>query len=394
MSDASLFASKSIDETSGWDMEMFVETEKAAEFQCMVCQEVVRQATQLDCGHLFCELCLSKALVYSKVCPTCRAPASEKAAHPSAWHRRAVLNMHVRCPTDLSCQWAGTLRQLPQHLCTGFSVDSNQIGDSASPDSFEVECAIQTSIADTGPLSSHSGSESKCGVPHASFVSGVSGVSAASTVAAAPVVSDVISSTKIASSALKYQADIKGLRCQFVKVKCPWCHERVARKHVLSHKTVCNLWPIECGNCRAIVSPADNIDHLGKYCPEALIACSWGCAIMPFKRKHKANHERHCTKMVISCPLRALGCTQSFRREKLEAHLSDTLSQHLLQAAFLSQMRIRRLEQLIGVPPHLPFPIDAIAAVADATVSVNNSAEREDERLLRQECAEHSTVLA
>ena len=76
---------------------------------------------QLGCGHLFCELCIKRALEYNPTCPTCRTPTNSQSMHASVWHRRTILGMYVRCPANDKCGWQGSLRYLENHLAASSS---------------------------------------------------------------------------------------------------------------------------------------------------------------------------------------------------------------------------------------------------------------------------------
>ena len=52
----------------------FVDTECI----CPICQQLLSQATTLNCGHIYCGICINEWSKRSSICPTCRAEVISK----------------------------------------------------------------------------------------------------------------------------------------------------------------------------------------------------------------------------------------------------------------------------------------------------------------------------
>ncbi|XP_037948961.1 RING finger protein 151-like [Teleopsis dalmanni] len=47
--------------------------------QCKICyEELKNQPTATPCGHVFCKSCIKRSMLYSKVCPLCRASVTNE----------------------------------------------------------------------------------------------------------------------------------------------------------------------------------------------------------------------------------------------------------------------------------------------------------------------------
>jgi hypothetical protein len=54
------------------------------EFKCAVCQDFFVQATTLNCGHTFCNSCITEWFSRSQKCPTCRTQCSSRPVNSNA----------------------------------------------------------------------------------------------------------------------------------------------------------------------------------------------------------------------------------------------------------------------------------------------------------------------
>ena len=82
---------------------------------CPICHELLDEAQQTPCGHLFCKKCLKKKKHSGSLkCTGCR---SEHNKEPSddAYNDRRVQRLAVKCPYQ-PCQWTGPLREIQKHL--------------------------------------------------------------------------------------------------------------------------------------------------------------------------------------------------------------------------------------------------------------------------------------
>lgn len=105
--------------TGGHPVELFEAYEEAnvQDKLCPVCLDVVRDAVEGPCGHVFCQLCAFQVLqMPDKRCPLDQRPLQVETVRPNHYLRRAVLNMPVRCPNHaLGCASKLTVRALADH---------------------------------------------------------------------------------------------------------------------------------------------------------------------------------------------------------------------------------------------------------------------------------------
>ncbi|VEL17123.1 unnamed protein product [Protopolystoma xenopodis] len=62
------------------------------ELVCSICTEIIIHISSLDCGHVFCRVCIEKWMVLKKECPICRKSCST--AHPVTAMDRTVQMLH------------------------------------------------------------------------------------------------------------------------------------------------------------------------------------------------------------------------------------------------------------------------------------------------------------
>ncbi|XP_019619279.1 PREDICTED: TNF receptor-associated factor 2-like [Branchiostoma belcheri] len=98
-------------------------------FRCPICQQVLRDPVQTECGHRYCSSCIGGFLNTSAgprclVCPTEECPFLDKdKMNKDRFAQREIENMEVKCPTT-GCDWEGILGQYLQihkHHCPATS---------------------------------------------------------------------------------------------------------------------------------------------------------------------------------------------------------------------------------------------------------------------------------
>ena len=102
---------------------------------CPICQDLLEDAQQTPCGHLFCKKCLRETINsqgrkgqyvcyedtmyngggYSESfeCPVCRSKHN-KAAYDDTYNDRRVKSLKVQCPNP-TCKWTGPLSDVGKH---------------------------------------------------------------------------------------------------------------------------------------------------------------------------------------------------------------------------------------------------------------------------------------
>ena len=115
----------------GFPRSWFVD-ERAAEYECVICTDIVRNATDARCGngHIFCRSCLQGAMAQDscKRCPSCRQPCQLQlqvdGQFPlNEFADRQIKQLRVKCVHD-ACSWIGLLaaqasstRNYRAHIC-------------------------------------------------------------------------------------------------------------------------------------------------------------------------------------------------------------------------------------------------------------------------------------
>ena len=92
----------------------FVDTQRQLleELKCGICLELVSDAVQTSCGHLFC----GKCILGTNTCPVDR---KQFTSHPDNFNDRRARNFKVKCPNkERGCQWQGNLGNAEEHTDT------------------------------------------------------------------------------------------------------------------------------------------------------------------------------------------------------------------------------------------------------------------------------------
>ena len=92
--------------------------EPDSDYFCPVCQDLLTEPFQPDCGHHLCRSCHDRLLKMKKVeCPTCREVNALNNARLDKYLERKVNNLKVRCMYHREgCKWVGEVRYLHDHL--------------------------------------------------------------------------------------------------------------------------------------------------------------------------------------------------------------------------------------------------------------------------------------
>lgn len=90
---------------------------------CCICQNVLLDPVLTPCNHLFCRLCLEKALLLQPRCPLdrkCLFPDELRSVEESIpwFHRLLFQPLQVNCPmyAEQGCAWVGPYPSMQQHL--------------------------------------------------------------------------------------------------------------------------------------------------------------------------------------------------------------------------------------------------------------------------------------
>ena len=87
------------------------------ELKCPVCLELVNDAKQTSCGHIFCAGCIK--VLYQ--CPVCRVKCQ---IFPDNQTMRQIRNLQVKClNSKQGCKWQGDLGECDDHMTSKCSFE-------------------------------------------------------------------------------------------------------------------------------------------------------------------------------------------------------------------------------------------------------------------------------
>ena len=64
---------------------------------CIICQEVLDDPRRIDCGHTFCNLCITQWLCKSICCPMCRQKVSKEGMSKDLIAFNIINDLEVTC---------------------------------------------------------------------------------------------------------------------------------------------------------------------------------------------------------------------------------------------------------------------------------------------------------
>ena len=106
--------------------------EPDSDYFCSVCQDLLTEPFQPDCGHHLCRKCRDRLLSTNSLeCPTCRESNALNEAHFDRYFQRKVNSIKVYCQHHKKgCEWVGEVRYLQDHLahCEGNCIYSCPYG--------------------------------------------------------------------------------------------------------------------------------------------------------------------------------------------------------------------------------------------------------------------------
>ena len=67
---------------------------------CIICQEVLYEPKRIDCGHTFCDICITQWLSKSTFCPMCRQKVSKEGMSKDLIALNIINDLEVTCSND------------------------------------------------------------------------------------------------------------------------------------------------------------------------------------------------------------------------------------------------------------------------------------------------------
>ena len=92
--------------------------EPDSDYFCPVCQNLLTEPFQLECGHQLCRKCRDRLLSSNKTeCPTCRDSDALSNARIDKFLKRKVSSVKIHCQHHKQgCEWVGEVRDFQYHL--------------------------------------------------------------------------------------------------------------------------------------------------------------------------------------------------------------------------------------------------------------------------------------
>ena len=262
---------------------------------CPICRELLDEAQQTPCGHLFCKKCLDKTInsqgrnrqygYYggyheSFECPVCRSKYT-KEAYDDTYNDRRVKSLEIKCP-NLPCQWIGPLSEVDKHRKSDSGCQHEKV-------KCPKECGEELT---RGCLPQHQQSS-----------------------------------------------------CPLRAHCCRFCYKQDTYKNITTkHYEICERFPLPCPNkCGKQRIPKKDIDRHLAECPEQMVKCAYlemGCQETVTRRhldQHKEERKDHHLSLAVEKVAQLCGAVsqlysmceqQSSRQRQLESQLIELQDDH------------------------------------------------------------------
>jgi len=199
------------------------------EYFCSLCQGIYNHPIVDDCGHVFCQDCLSQYLKFSSICPISQTPLKNKQTYAIKFISNILDKQLVYCKKRKNgCQWVGKLAELEHHL---------------------KEDCLKNTI--------------KCKNPGCE------------------------------QEVLREDEDNHNRLCEFKQIPCKDCNIPIIAREQEQHSKVCLKCKIECPQgCGEVVEREALDNHLQNLCENTIVKClyhSQGCN-EKIKKKDMSKH--------------------------------------------------------------------------------------------------------
>ena len=94
----------------GYPRSRFDEPRIQADFECPICSDIVRDATDCGHGHIFCRVCLTDAVAQAPRCPLCQKPCRVGTFLAVPFVDRQIMQLRVKCARE-ACNWRAPLAE-------------------------------------------------------------------------------------------------------------------------------------------------------------------------------------------------------------------------------------------------------------------------------------------
>jgi len=121
----------------GYEAEILGNETEVKEFECPICCNIMRGATETDCGHLFCESCIKSWMKIKQRCPICK---QKIAKHSSSFYfRNKISRLQAKC----KCGKILHLKMLDDHQNVCKNVQFSQLSRKVIKDKKLLEARLQ-----------------------------------------------------------------------------------------------------------------------------------------------------------------------------------------------------------------------------------------------------------
>ena len=121
--------------------------------------------------------------------------------------------------------------------------------------------------------------------------------------------------------------------CEYGKITCEFCSEKIIRVDVAKHKEECPKRQISCKYCSQKMDYQSLESHYSS-CEEYPLTCPNNCSEGPLPRS-KINHHvsEICPRTKVPCQLSLFGCSEVIERQQITKHLAQCGMKHVSQLA-------------------------------------------------------------
>ena len=121
--------------------------------------------------------------------------------------------------------------------------------------------------------------------------------------------------------------------CEYGKITCEFCKEKIMRNQVTKHKEECPKRPVICKYCSLKMAHQDLESHYLS-CEQFPLACPNNCGEEPLPRSKISHHVSEiCPRTKLPCQLSLFGCSEVIERQLIGQHLTQCSMKHVSQLA-------------------------------------------------------------
>eukprot|EP01083_Nonionella_stella_P188533 695144_1 len=281
-------------------MSMFLESEAAKRFECVICFEIYKDPVQIGCEeHIFCHECIKELISQegrSFHCPLCRKKCSPKTVTRVRFIDRQINDLRIQCPNAI--KWENT--------------NNN-------------ESTLRRSTRLKQKTNGHSGHKRKRSYD-------------------ADTDNNSNNKRRKLNDDPLYRCEWKGCYSELIKHKtacplqevcCKFCDLSMLQRELKEHHVECPRFPMQCIQCKDTgILRKKMASHIARVCPMTMIRCT-ECKEEVQRKNKKAHKKNECPESLIECVFRSFGCMEKLTRKDEKKHTLNAAftHQHLMQVA-------------------------------------------------------------